>query len=228
MRQSLFGGHFSGYRACSSTCADTTPRTRSTLPRVWSSCVLACPCSPWTSLLAVCPMNVFDPPNCYVPMGIDAGHCTLLVPCVVYYDSCFAGRRSSSVAACRSPVEFFIECLQMQHQPERNDLVYLTPTNAKTMFGVAADAWCLVTWSSGGARCTHRWCAEGTADASCGRSGGPIPAEQGGGAWIANDMYTAIFSVWGWRSCKVRRAPMSPVSSVHKIAITCAGPSVMS
>ena len=105
-----------------------------------------------------------------------------------------------------------LNALQMQYKLDGNGLVHLMPTHVKTMFGVAADAWGspdIEQWRS--ALCTQIVrrgelrvpAGDGTMKVCMGLKGqlrrrdggGPIPAEQGGGAWKANDTYTVIYSV---------------------------------
>ena len=138
-----------------------------------------------------------------------------------------------------------LNALQMQYQLDGNDLVHLMHTHAKTMFGVAADAWeapDMELWRNAlYTQMVRRGelqvlAGDGTMKVCKGLKGqlrrrdggGPKPAEQGGGAWNANDTYTVIHSVWtslggtlgletvqGDTGADTTR---SAVSCIHKIA----------
>ena len=156
----------------------------------------------------------------------------------VCYDRHFAEGFLHQLMLTGARLDASLTALQMQYQLKGNDFVPLMmPTHAKKTIVVPRHGAVeeRVIHTDGAPRELQVLAGDGTMKVCMGLKGhlrrldggGPIPAEQGGGAWNANTTYTVIYSVCTGRPCRVRGVPMSAtrcaVSCIHKIAIMCAG-----
>ena len=126
----------------------------------------------------------------------------------LYCDRLFAERLLRQLLMNGSRLQASLNVLEMEDQFAGNRLVHLLPIHAKSMFGVAEDAWSspdLVQWRHAfNEQMKRRHELQVTGDGTMkvcfalkGQmrrkdGGGSVPAERGGGAWSAEKTNTVV------------------------------------